>query len=96
MKSFRDLLVWEKAHRLTLNAYVATRSFPREEMYGLTSQMRKCAGSVGANIAEGCGNRSNANLARFLGIAAGSASELEYHFLLARDLHFLADGDIRL
>jgi four helix bundle protein len=89
VKNFRDLIVWEKAHKLTLNAYLATRSFPREELYGLTSQIRRCATPVAANIAEGCGKRSNADFGRFLGIAAGSASELEYHFLLARDLQFL-------
>lgn len=93
MKNFRDLMVWQRAHSLTLNAYRITRSFPREELYGLTSQIRRCAASIGANIAEGCGKRSNGEFARFLAIAAGSASELEYHFLLSRDLQLLKDED---
>ena len=89
MKDFRDLMVWRKAHLLTLAAYEATASFPREELFGLTSQIRRCAASIAANIAEGCGKRGNAEFQRFLGIAAGSASELEYQFLLAHDLNFL-------
>ena len=93
MKDFRDLQVWQKAHRLTLAAYSSTSTFPREEMYGLTSQIRRCAASIAANIAEGCGKRGNPEFQRFLNIASGSASELEYHFLLARDLGFLSDSD---
>ena len=89
MKDFRDLVVWRKAHLLTLAAYETTSAFPKHELYGMTSQIRRCAASIAANIAEGCGKRSNAEFQRFLGIAAGSASELEYHFLLARDLSFL-------
>jgi four helix bundle protein len=92
MKNFRDLQVWNKAHVLTLNCYKATSDFPKAEMYGLTSQIRRAAASVAANIAEGCGKRGNGDFQRFLGIAAGSASEVEYHFLLARDLGFL-DSD---
>ncbi|HYX69966.1 MAG TPA: four helix bundle protein [Terriglobales bacterium] len=90
MKNFRDLQVWQKAHHLTLATYKASGSFPREEMYGLTSQVRRCSASIPANIAEGCGKRGNAEFNRFLNIATGSASELEYHFLLARDLGFLS------
>ena len=82
-----------KAHRLTLAAYASTSTFPREEMYGLTNQIRRCAASIAANIAEGCGKRGNPEFQRFLNIATGSASELEYHFLLARDLGFLIDLD---
>ena len=90
MKDFRDLQVWSKAHALTLNCYKATSDFPpKSETYGLTSQIRRSAASVAANIAEGCGKRTNGDFQRFLGIAAGSASEVEYHFLLARDLGFL-------
>jgi four helix bundle protein len=74
---------------LTLAVYSVTNGFPRDELYGLTSQIRRCAASVPANIAEGCGRDSNADLARFLQIAMGSASELEYHLLLARDLGML-------
>jgi four helix bundle protein len=93
MKDFRDLKVWEKAHRLTLDVYRATSRFPREELYGLTSQMRRCSASIGANIAEGCGKRGNNEFQRFLQISSGSASELDYHFLLARDLLYLAHAD---
>jgi len=89
MKTFRDLQVWSKAHQLTLSIYRETAHFPKEELFGLTSQMRRCSASIGANIAEGCGRRGNAELHRFLQIALGSASELEYHLLLARDLGYL-------
>lgn len=92
MKNFRDLHVWRKSHALTLSCYKFTAAFPRHELYGMTSQIRRCAASIAANIAEGCGKRGNGEFQRFLGIAAGSASELEYHFLLARDLNLLS-GD---
>ena len=91
MKNFRNLQVWSKAHFLTLAAYKNTISFPKTETFGLTGQIRRCAASIPANIAEGCGKRSNAEFQRFLSIAAGSASELEYHFLLARDLAYLSE-----
>jgi four helix bundle protein len=83
------LQVWDKAHQLTLIAYLETRSFPKEELFGLTSQIRRCAASIGANIAEGCGRGSDSDFARFLQIAMGSASELEYHFVLAHDLDLI-------
>jgi four helix bundle protein len=92
MKNFRDLKVWEKAHSLTLDSYGVTNGFPRQELFGLTSQIRRAAASIGANIAEGCGKRGNAEFQRYLNIAAGSASELEYHFLLAYDLHFVDEA----
>lgn len=91
MKRFRDLQVWEKAHRLTLAVYSATTGFPREEQYGLTSQTRRAASSIAANIAEGCGRDGDNELRRFLQIAMGSASEVEYHLLLAKDLQMLDD-----
>jgi four helix bundle protein len=91
VKDFKDLRVWTKAHSLTLGIYKATRGFPREELFGLTSQMRRSASSIGANIAEGSGRRSDGELTRFLHIARGSAAELEYHLLLARDLELLSD-----
>ena len=94
MKDFRGLKVWEKAHTLTLDIYRATKNFPREELYGLTSQMRRACVSIGANIAEGCGKRGN-EFQRDLVIASGSASELDYHLLLAHDLLFLSDTDYR-
>ena len=89
MEDFKDLKVWRKAHELTLEVYQCTRAFPKDEIYGLTSQIRRAAASMGANIAEGCGRRSDPELKRFIQIARGSANELEYHLLLARDLHFL-------
>lgn len=93
MRDFRELKVWERGHELTLEAYRATAEFPREELYGMTSQVRRSCAAIPANIAEGCGRGSNAELARFLQIALGSASELEYHLLLARDLSFLEESD---
>jgi four helix bundle protein len=90
MKDFRTLQVWCKAHQLALRAYGVTSTFPRTEVYGLTAQIRRCAVSVAANIAEGCGKRGNGEFQRFLNIATGSASELEYHFLLARDLSLVS------
>lgn len=93
MKDFRRLKVWEKAHSLTLDIYKATSRFPREELYGLTSQLRRCSASMGANIAEGCGKNGNRELHRFLQIASGSASELDYHLLLANDLNYLVQED---
>jgi four helix bundle protein len=81
--------VWQKAHQLTLNVYGATANFPKEELYGLTSQIRRACASIPANLAEGCGRQSDAELFRFSHIAMGSASEVEYHLLLAHDLGML-------
>jgi four helix bundle protein len=92
MKNFRDLQVWQKAHALTLEVYEYTSSFPESERYGLTSQLRRSTASVGANIAEGCGRSSDADLKRFLHVSMGSACETEYHLLLAYDLGFLAEA----
>jgi four helix bundle protein len=82
-------MVWEKAHQLTLAIYKLTAAFPKEEVYGLISQMRRASASVAANIAEGCGRDGDGELIRFLQIAMGSASELDYHLLLAHDLGFI-------
>jgi len=92
MRDFRELNVWRKAHPLTIAVYHATLGYPKEEMYGLTSQTRRAAVSVPANIAEGCGRAGGADFGRFLQMAMGSASELEYHLLLGRDLGFLEKG----
>jgi len=91
MQNYRELKVWEKAHRLTLAVYKATAEFPRSEEYGLKSQVRRACASVPANIAEGCGRGTRAEFARFATIAMGSASELDYHLLLAHDLEMLTD-----
>jgi four helix bundle protein len=89
MRNFREIGAWHKGHELTLNIYKATQDFPKEELYGLTSQMRRSAASIPANIAEGCGKDSDVELARYMQIAMGSARELEYHLLLAKDLNFM-------
>jgi four helix bundle protein len=91
MKDFRDLKVWKKSHLLTLAIYKITVSFPKEELYGLTNQMRRSSSSIPTNIAEGCGRGSDAEFVRFLFMAMGSASELDYQLLLARDLRFLSE-----
>lgn len=96
MKDFRKLRVWEKGHHLTLAVYGATMTFPKEELCGLTSQIRRAAVSIPANIAEGCGRQGDAELARFPQIAMGSASELEYHLLLANDLKILDTSKYKL
>ena len=93
MKDFRKLSVWQKAHQMAVEVYGATAYFPRDEIYGLTSQIRRASVSVPANIAEGCGRQGDAEFGRFLQIAMGSASELEYHFLLARELGFMKEKD---
>ena len=93
MQSFRQLRVWQKAHELTLEVYRVTARFPREETFALTSQIKRAAASIGANIAEGCGRGSDADFSRFLLMAMGSASELENHLQLARDLNFLSEAD---
>ncbi len=93
MKDFRELKVWEKAHQLTLAIYRTTATFPSEERYGLMGQMRRSAASIPTNIAEGCGRGSDDDFRRFLQMAMGSASELEYQLILAHDLGYLAASD---
>ncbi len=92
MQDFTKLRVWQHAHRLRLDIHAATRSFPAEERYGLTSQLRRSAASIAANIAESCGYRGRAESARFLQIAFGSLHETMNHLLAARDLGYLT-GD---
>ncbi len=91
MIDFKTLTVWSKAHQLTLEIYRITQHFPSEERYGLTSQMRRASASIPTNIAEGCGRDNDGELARFFQIAMGSAHELDYQLLLARDLGYLDD-----
>lgn len=93
VKDFRDLKAWEKSHHLALLVYKHTQSFPKQELFGITSQMRRAAVSIPTNIAEGCGRSGNAELARFLSIAMGSASELEYLLLISENLEFLSRID---
>ena len=93
MRDFRSLQVWAKAHQLALNVYAATASFHASEQYGLTSQLRRAVTCIASNIAEGCGRQTEAELGRFCHVAMGSASEVEYQLLLARDVGFLAEAD---
>jgi four helix bundle protein len=87
-KSFKELIVWQKAHQMVLDVYVATKSFPKEEMYGLTSQIRRSSVSVAANIAEGFKKKGIADKLKFMNTAQGSLSETDYHLLLANDLEY--------
>jgi len=89
MKDFSKIKVWEKAHHFTLQVYRITKNFPSDERFGLTAQLRRAAASVPTNIAEGCGRDSELDFARFMSIAAGSASEAEYQLLLACDLNYI-------
>jgi four helix bundle protein len=89
MRNYKDLMVWEKAHKLTLAVYKETIAFPKEERFGLTSQVRRASSSIPANLAEGCGRRSDGEMGRFVQIAMGSGAELSYHLLLCRDLGIL-------
>jgi four helix bundle protein len=91
MRDFENLQAWMKSHQLTLKVYQETASFPEAEKYGLTSQRRRAAASIAANVAEGYGRDSDREFVRFLNIVAGSATELEYHILLASDLGYLTD-----
>ncbi len=93
MRDFHELKVWQKAYALTLAVYKVSACFPRQEQFALTSQLRRAAASIVANIAEGCGRSGEIELARFFDIALGSASELECELLLARDLGYLDVGD---
>ena len=93
MRDFRSLVVWEKAHALTLAVYKLSARLPKDEQYRLRNQVRRAAASIPANIAEGCGRDGSVELARFLRIALGSASELEYYLILLRDLALLKTAD---
>jgi four helix bundle protein len=89
MQDFRNLKVWQKAHQLVLDVYKATKVYPKEELFSLTSQMRRSAMSIPTNLAEGCGRGSDADFARFLWMANGSTKELDYQLILSRDLRYL-------
>jgi len=93
LKDFRKLKVWDKSHHLALPVYKATNSFPSDERYGLTSQLKRAAVSIPTNIAEGSGRGGDADFARFLQVAAGSAAELQYQLILSHELNFLHTGD---
>lgn len=91
MRDFKGLKVWQKAHQLVLDVYRRTKAFPSDERFGLKAHLLRSATSIPSNIAEGCGRGGDAELARFLSIAAGSATETEYQLLLARDLDYLTE-----
>ena len=91
MQNFKELKVWEKAHQITLSIYKVSANFPKEETYSLTNQLRRAASSIPANIAEGCGKNTQADLANFLNISLGSANETEYFLILSKDLDYLTE-----
>lgn len=93
MRDFHKLIIWQRSHQLTLAVYRISKLFPKEEIFGLTSQMRRAVSSIPTNIAEGCGRASNKDFAHFLQIAIGSATEVEYQLLLARDINYINDDD---
>jgi four helix bundle protein len=95
MRDFRKYLVWKLGHEITLEVYSLTCNFPNDEKYGLTSQMRRASSSIPANIAEGCGRESEVEFKRFLSIANGSASELEYFLILVKDLKFIPEENMK-
>jgi four helix bundle protein len=95
MRTFRDILVWEKSHQFALQVYRFTQSFPKSELYGITQQIRRSSASVPTNIAEGCGRHGDRDFVRFLDIALGSANEADYQLLLSQDLGYLKEKDYR-
>ena len=93
-KTFEDLLVWQKAHQFVLAVYLLTKTFPKEEVYGLSSQFRRAAVSIAANIAEGFRRRGEADKLRFFNIAQASLAECKYYLILSRDLGYGNDNDL--
>jgi len=96
MSDYKKLKVWEDAHKFTIDIYRITKKFPKNEQYGLTSQIRRSASSIPTNIVEGSGQPNNGNLIRFLGIAKGSAFETEYQLMLSRDLGYIGDDEYKV
>lgn len=92
MRNYQLLDFWQKSHQLTLRIYQVTQRFPKDELYGLTSQMRRSSASIPTNIAEGCGRSSTSELKRFFVIATGSSSELHYQLLLSKDFGYLSES----
>jgi four helix bundle protein len=91
-QTYQDLKIWQQAHELALEIYSLTASFPKEEMYGITSQIKRSATSIPANIVEGYGRQSNKDFSKFLYISLGSLEETTYFLLLAMDLHFIDES----
>jgi len=92
MRNFQELTIWQRSHSLTLKVYSITNKFPKDELFGIISQMRRSSSSIPTNIAEGCGRNSNPEMKRFLTIAAGSSSELEYQLILSKELQYLPEN----
>lgn len=95
MRDFHQLSVWQKSHQFTLDVYTLTRAYPKEELFGLTSQIRRSSSSIATNIAEGCCRGSDADFGRFLQMAMGSASESEYQILLSFDLNYIDENQFK-
>ena len=96
MRDFHKLMIWQRSHRLTLEIYKISKTFPKSEIFGLTSQIRRAVSSIPTNIAEGCGRNSKKEFAHFLQIAIGSATEVEYQLLLAHDINYINDDDYQI
>ncbi len=96
MQNYKDLKVWVRSHEITLKIYSLSKGFPKEEIYSLTDQVRRCSSSIPANIVKGCGKNSKNDFGKFLNIALGSANETEYFLLLAKDLGYLKIEDYQL
>ncbi|MBI9067982.1 MAG: four helix bundle protein [Salinivirgaceae bacterium] len=96
MHNFRELNVWQKSRILYKDIYLLSKRFPKEEIFGVTSQMRRCAHSIASNIAEGCGRNTNKELCRFLDIANGSAFELESDLILCQDIEFISEDELTI
>lgn len=94
MNNYKDLKVWQKSVDLAVKVYESTKNFPKEEIYGLTSQIRRCAVSISSNIAEGAGRNSKKEFYNFLGISNGSMGELETQLIIANKVHFLNEGTL--
>ena len=95
MRDFHQLSIWQKSHQFTLDVYTLTRAYPKDELFGLTSQIRRSSSSIATNIAEGCGRGSDADFGRFLQMAMGSASESEYQILLSFDLNYIDENQFK-
>ena len=93
MRDFHKLIIWQRSHQLALKVYSISKFFPKDELFGLTSQIRRAVSSIPTNVAEGCGRASNKDFAHFLQIAIGSAAEVEYELLLAHDLDYINNSD---
>lgn len=93
MDYFKELKVWQKAIELITNTYIKSQSFPKEEIYGLTSQLRRCAVSIPSNIAEGCGRNTDKDFNNFLGISLGSAFEFEAQLIICKNLSLINPED---